>query len=89
MNNDNKSDSTKPHGFFEERPFPATRMTPARLQYLTRRDVLLLGAAAVGALAGGGVLLPQETLRRLGVRRHMDSAGKEWFLNKALRYDGV
>ena len=27
------------------------------------------------------------TLSRLGVRRNMDSPGKEWFLNKALRID--
>jgi DMSO/TMAO reductase YedYZ molybdopterin-dependent catalytic subunit len=80
--------STKqPQGFFEERPLPAIEMTPGRLRYLTRRDVLLFGAGAVAALAGGGFLLPQDTLRRLGVRRNMDAPGKEWFLNKALRID--
>jgi DMSO/TMAO reductase YedYZ molybdopterin-dependent catalytic subunit len=77
----------KPQGFFAERPLPAIEMAPRRLRYLTRRDVLLFGAGAVAALAGGGFLLPQETLSRLGVRRNMDSPGKEWFLNKALRID--
>ena len=76
----------KPQSFFEERSLPAIEMTPG-LRYLTRRDVQLFGAGAVAALAGGGFLLPQETLSRLGVRRDMDSPGKEWFLNKALGID--
>src|SRR5713101_9284176 len=77
----------KPQGFFEERSLPAIERTPGRLRYLTRRDVLFFGAGAVTALAGGGFLLPQETLSRLGVRRNKDSPGKEWFLNRALRID--
>jgi DMSO/TMAO reductase YedYZ molybdopterin-dependent catalytic subunit len=77
----------KPQGFFEERSLSAIEMIQGRLRYLTRRDVLLFGAGAMAALAGGGFLLPQETLSRLGVRRNMDSPGKEWFLNKALRID--
>jgi DMSO/TMAO reductase YedYZ molybdopterin-dependent catalytic subunit len=77
----------KPQGFFEERSHPAIEMTPRRLRYLSRRDVLLFGAGAVAAVAGGGLLLPQDTLSRLGVRRNMNSPGKEWFLNKALRID--
>jgi hypothetical protein len=77
----------KPQGFFEERSLPAIEMAPGRSRYLTRRDVLLFGAGAVAALAGGGFLLPQDTLSRLGVRRNMDFPGKEWFLNKALRID--
>jgi DMSO/TMAO reductase YedYZ molybdopterin-dependent catalytic subunit len=77
----------KPQGFFEERSLPAIEMAPGRSRYLTRRDVLLFGAGAVAALAGGGFLLPQDTLSRLGIRRNMDSPGKEWFLNKALRID--
>jgi DMSO/TMAO reductase YedYZ molybdopterin-dependent catalytic subunit len=76
-----------PQDFFEERSLPAIEMSPARLRYLSRRDVLLFGAGAVAALAGGAFLLPQDTLSRLGVRRSMDSPGKEWFLNKALRID--
>ncbi len=77
----------KPQAFFEERSLPAIEMTPGRLRYLSRRDVLLFGAGAVAALAGGGFLLPQDTLSRLGVRRNMDSTEKEWLLNKALRID--
>ncbi len=77
----------KPQGFFEERSLPAIEMAPGRLLHLTRRDVLLFAAGAVAALAGGGFLLPQDTLSRLGVRRNMDSPGKEWLLNKALRID--
>jgi DMSO/TMAO reductase YedYZ molybdopterin-dependent catalytic subunit len=77
----------KPQAFFEERSLPAIEMTPGRLRYLSRRDVLLFGAGAVAALAGGGFLLPQDTLSRLGVLRNMDSTEKEWFLNKALRID--
>ena len=77
----------KPQSFFGERPLPAIEMTTGRLRYLTRRDVLLFGAGALAALAGGGFLLPQDTLSRLGVRRNMDFPGKEWFLNRALRVD--
>src|SRR3984893_11431280 len=77
----------KPQGFFEERSLPAIEMTPGRLRYLTGRDFLVFGAGALAALAGTGFLLPQDTLSRLGVRRNMNSPGKEWFLNKALRID--
>ena len=77
----------KPESFFAEQPPQKIEMAPARLHQLTRRDVLLFGAGAVAALAGGGFLLPQDTLSRLGVRRNMDSPGKEWFLNRALRID--
>jgi DMSO/TMAO reductase YedYZ molybdopterin-dependent catalytic subunit len=74
-------------GFLEERSLPAREMTLERLRYLSRRDVLSFGVGAVVALAGGGYLLPQETLSRLGVSRNVGSPGKEWFLNKALRLD--
>jgi DMSO/TMAO reductase YedYZ molybdopterin-dependent catalytic subunit len=77
----------KPQGFFGEHPLPAIEMAPRVLRYRTRRDVLLFGAGAVAALAGAGFLLPQNTLSRTGVRRNMNSLGKEWFLNKALRID--
>jgi DMSO/TMAO reductase YedYZ molybdopterin-dependent catalytic subunit len=60
---------------------------PQVLRRRTRRDILLLGAGAVAALAGAGSLLPQDTLTRLGLRRNMNSLGKEWLLNKALRID--
>jgi DMSO/TMAO reductase YedYZ molybdopterin-dependent catalytic subunit len=81
------SNDKKPQDFLEERSLPETEMTPGRLRYLTRRDLLLFGAGALAVLAGGGFLLPQDTLSRMGVRRNMDSPGKEWFLNKALRID--
>jgi hypothetical protein len=77
----------KPESVFAEQPPQKIEMAPGRLHQLTRRDVLLFGAGAVAALAGGGFLLPQDTLSRLGVRRNMDSPGKEWFLNRALRID--
>ena len=77
----------KPQGFFGERPLLAIEMAPPVLRYRTRRDVLLFGAGALAALAGAGFLLPQDTLSRIGIRRNLDSPGKEWFLNKALRID--
>src|SRR5258707_11380899 len=46
-----------------------------------------LGLAHLAGLAGGGFLLPLDTLRRMGVRRSVDSPAKEWFLNRALRID--
>jgi DMSO/TMAO reductase YedYZ molybdopterin-dependent catalytic subunit len=77
----------KPQGFFREQPSPAIEMDPRALRNRTRRDILLFGVGAVAALAGAGSLLPQDTLRRIGVRRNLDSPGKEWFLNRALRID--
>jgi DMSO/TMAO reductase YedYZ molybdopterin-dependent catalytic subunit len=41
----------------------------------------------MAALAGAGFLLPKDTLTRLGLRRNMNSSGKEWLLNRALRID--
>jgi DMSO/TMAO reductase YedYZ molybdopterin-dependent catalytic subunit len=73
--------------FFAERPSQKIEVSSARLHRLTRRDALLFGTGALAALAGAGFLMPQDTLSRLGVRRNMDSPGKEWFLNKALRID--
>ena len=75
------------NNFFRERPPAVIEMAPWALRRRTRRDVLLFGAAAFAALAGAGYLLPQGTLSRLGVRRNMNSTGKEWFLNRALRID--
>jgi len=77
----------KLQGLFEERPLPVIEIAPRVLRYRSRRDFLLFGAGAIAALAGGGFLLPQETLRRMGVRRTVDSHAKEWFLNRALRID--
>src|SRR5712675_3343136 len=74
-------------GLFEERPLPVDEIALRVLRYRSRRDFLLFGAGAMAALAGGGFLLPQDTLRRMGVRRTVDSPAKEWFLNRALRID--
>jgi DMSO/TMAO reductase YedYZ molybdopterin-dependent catalytic subunit len=88
MSDDKKSRSMKKRqGFLEERSFPTIEMRQGRLRHLSRRDVLLFGAGAVAALAGGGFLLPQDTLRRLGVRRNMSSPRREWLLDKAVRID--
>ena len=46
-----------------------------------------LGLAHAAVATGSGYLLPQNTLSRLGVRRDMNSRGKEWLLNNALRVD--
>ena len=55
---------------------------------MTRRDVLLFGAGALAKLAGGGSLLPQATLERLGIiHGNKTWPKKEWLLNKALRID--
>jgi DMSO/TMAO reductase YedYZ molybdopterin-dependent catalytic subunit len=74
-------------GLFEEQPPPLIEMAPRVLRYRTRRDFLLFGAGAMAALAGGGFLLPQDTLSRMGVRRTVNSNAKEWFLNRALSID--
>ena len=77
----------KRQGLFREQPPTVIEMAPQVLRYRTRRDFLLFGAGALAALAGGGFLLPQDTLRRMGVRRTVNSPAKEWFLNRALRFD--
>jgi DMSO/TMAO reductase YedYZ molybdopterin-dependent catalytic subunit len=74
-------------GLFGERPLPAIEVAPRVLRRQTRRDVLLFGVGALAALAGAAYLLPQDTLGRIGIGRNMNSPGKEWFLNKALRID--
>jgi DMSO/TMAO reductase YedYZ molybdopterin-dependent catalytic subunit len=77
----------KAPGFFRERPLPRVEVDAQVLRRRTRRDVLLFGAGAVAALAGGGSLLPQDTLTRLGLRGKMNPPGKEWPLNRAIRID--
>ena len=79
--------SNKARGFFEERPLPKFEVDALLLRRRTRRDVLLFGAGAVAGLASGAPLLPQDTLTRLGLRRNINSPGKEWLLNRALRVD--
>src|SRR5882672_114100 len=77
----------KPRSFFGERTLPAIEMAPQVLRFQSRRDFLVFGAGALAALAGAGFLLPQDTLSRIDIPQNLDSPGKEWFLNKALRID--
>ena len=77
----------KAPGFFRERPLPRVEVGAQVLRRHTRRDVVLFGAGAVAALAGGGSLLPQDTLTRLGLRGKMNPPGKEWPMNRAIRID--
>lgn len=74
--------------FFEEQPPESIEVAPQVLHRWSRRDLLLFGAGAVTALVGGGALLPQATLKRLGVS-HSDKPwpGKEWILDRSLRVD--
>lgn len=77
----------RPPGFFAERA-PEIIAVPRRtLKNWTRRDLLLFGAGAAATIVGGGFLLPQETLTRLGIRGNTDQPGKERFLNHALNFD--
>jgi len=77
----------KHQNFFKEQALPVVEIAPRVLRYRTRREVLAFGIGAVATAAGAAFLLPQNTLRRLGVKRNMDSPEKEWFLNNALRID--
>jgi DMSO/TMAO reductase YedYZ molybdopterin-dependent catalytic subunit len=78
----------KPASFFQERPPQVTEVAPQLLRHWTRRDVLLFGAGAIAALAGGGSLLPQSTLERLGIiHGNKNWPKKEWLLNRTLRID--
>ena len=78
----------KPSSFFQERPPQVMEVAPQLLRRWSRRDLLLFGAGAVAAVAAGGALLPQTTLKRLGIiHEHEDWPRKEWFLNKSLRID--
>jgi DMSO/TMAO reductase YedYZ molybdopterin-dependent catalytic subunit len=80
--------SRKPASFFEERPPQVIEVAPQLLRRWTRRDLLLFGAGAIAAVAAGGSLLPQATLKRLGVihgNEHWQK--KEWLLNGSLRVD--
>jgi DMSO/TMAO reductase YedYZ molybdopterin-dependent catalytic subunit len=78
----------KPASFFQERPPQVTEVAPQVLRRWTRRDLLLFGAGAVAAVAAGGALLPQTTLKRLGIiHENKNWPRKEWLLNKSLRID--
>jgi DMSO/TMAO reductase YedYZ molybdopterin-dependent catalytic subunit len=77
----------KHQGLFEEQPLTVVEMAPRMVRYRTRREVLTFGIGAAAVATGTGYLLPQNTLSRLGVRRDMNTRGKEWLLNNALRVD--
>ena len=74
-------------GRFEEQPPEVVELPSLLLRRRTRRDVLLFGAGGLASLAGFAYLLPQATLARVGLRGNVESARKEWFLNRALRVD--
>jgi len=69
----------KPRGFFEERSLPAIEMTPGVCDISPGATFCCLALAEFAALAGGGFLLPQDTLSRLGARRRMNSLGRSGF----------
>jgi len=73
--------------FFEEQAPKIVEAAPRDLGRITRRDLLLFGAGCLGAVAGFGYLLPQDTLGRLGIHANLDTPRKERFLNGALRFD--
>ena len=78
----------KPEGFFQERPPQVMEVAPQLLRHWSRRDVLLFGMGATAAAAGGVSLLPQSTLKRLGIFHGSKNwPRKEWILNRALRID--
>src|SRR5262245_40994384 len=74
--------------FLQERPPQVMEVAPHILRHWSRRDVLLSGIATMAAVAGGGALLPQTTLERLGIiHKNQNWPKKEWLLNRALRVD--
>ena len=80
----------KPASFFRERPPQVMEVAPQLLRHWTRRDVLVFGIGAIAAVAGGGSLLPQTTLERLGIIDGKKNwPKKEWLLNRALRIDDM
>jgi DMSO/TMAO reductase YedYZ molybdopterin-dependent catalytic subunit len=80
--------SEKSASFFQERPPQVVEAAPQLLRHLTRRDLLLFGMGAIAAVAGGGFLLPQTTLERLGIiHENKNWPKKEWLLNRSLRID--
>jgi len=63
-------------------------VAPQLLRHWTRHDLLLFGMDAIAAVAVRGSLLPQTTLKRLGIiHEHKNWPKKEWLLNRALRID--
>lgn len=75
-----------PVGFFAERAPDIAEVPSRKLRAWTRRDLLFFGAGVAATLAGGGFLLPPETLGRWGI--HVaDHPKKERLLNHALNLD--
>ena len=78
----------KPASLFEERPPQVMEVARQLLRHWTRRDLLLFGIGAIATVAGGGSLLPETTLERLGIiHGNKNWPKKEWPLNRALRID--
>jgi DMSO/TMAO reductase YedYZ molybdopterin-dependent catalytic subunit len=78
----------KPARFFLEQPPQVMEVAPQLLRRWTRRDVLLFGMGAMAAAAGGVSLLPQATLKRLGIIHGNQSRSEnERILNSAPRFD--
>ena len=66
-------------------PPQVVEVAPQLFRRWTRRDLLLFGAGAIAAVAAGGALLPQTTLKRLGIiRGNKNWPEKEWPLNRAI-----
>jgi DMSO/TMAO reductase YedYZ molybdopterin-dependent catalytic subunit len=88
-NTDSVEDSPrKPVSFFEERSPQVMEVAPQLLRRWTRRDLLLFGMGTIAAVAAGGSLLPQATLKRLGIiHENKNWPKKEWLLNRSLRID--
>ena len=78
----------KPLSFFQERPPQTMEVAPTNLRHRTRRDLLLFGMGTIATAAAAGLLLPQTTLKRLGIiQENKNWPKKEWLLNKSLRID--
>jgi DMSO/TMAO reductase YedYZ molybdopterin-dependent catalytic subunit len=88
-NTDSVEDSPrKPVSFFAERSPQVMEVAPNLLRRWTRRDLLLFGMGTIVAVAAGGSLLPQATLKRLGIiHENKNWPKKEWLLNRSLRID--
>src|SRR6516164_8519341 len=89
--NTSSTESVSPRklaSFFQKRPPQVMEVAPQLLRHWTRRDLLVFGTGAIAALIGGGSLLPQTTLIRLGIiHENKNWPKKEWLLNRALRID--
>jgi DMSO/TMAO reductase YedYZ molybdopterin-dependent catalytic subunit len=88
-NTDSVEDSPrKPVSFFAERSPQVVEVAPNLLRRWTRRDLLLFGMGTIAAVAAGGSLLPQATLKHLGIiHENKNWPKKEWLLNKSLGID--